>query len=156
MKRYISLILLFLLTLICGEISFAQTMTTEKCPLVKIKVNRLPDLHVPRAGHIMLDVNGEMMVASGHTTGFIPTTTAEYFSEGEWHLLQTVYAHDDGLCVKLKSGKVLLGGGHEKHLGIGQTFPVEMYDPTLIPLMVLVAFPKRERWHLAWRLTVAR
>ena len=100
------------------------------CPVVKIETKRLPDLHVPRAGHCMLEVNGELMVVGGHTTGFIPTATAEYYSEGEWHLLQTVYAHDDGLCVKLKSGKVLFGGGHEKHLGIGQTFPVEMYDPT--------------------------
>ena len=29
----------------------------------------------------------------------------------------------------LKSGKVLIAGGHEKSLGIGQTFPVEFYDP---------------------------
>ena len=99
------------------------------CPLVKIAPERLPDLHVPRAGHCAFNVNGELVVVGGHTTGFIPTATAEYYSDGEWHLLQTVYTHDDGLCVVLKSGKVLIGGGHERHLGIGQTFPVETYDP---------------------------
>lgn len=123
----------FLFLFICipwQEMLGASTDTKNtSCPVVKIETRRLPDLHVPRAGHCMLEVNGEMMVVGGHTTGFIPTATAEYYSEGEWHLLQTVYAHDDGLCVQLKSGKVLLGGGHEKHLGIGQTFPVEMYDP---------------------------
>lgn len=126
--------LLFLFIIICipWQVMHGASVDTgnTSCPVIKIETKRLPDLHVPRAGHCMLEVNGEMMVVGGHTTGFIPTATAEYFSEGEWHLLQTVYAHDDGLCVKLKSGKVLLGGGHEKHLGIGQTFPVEMYDPT--------------------------
>ena len=124
----------FLFLFVCipwQEMLGASTDTKNtSCPVVKIETKRLPDLHVPRAGHCMLEVNGELMVVGGHTTGFIPTATAEYYSEGEWHLLQTVYAHDDGLCVKLKSGKVLFGGGHEKHLGIGQTFPVEMYDPT--------------------------
>ena len=40
-----------------------------------------------------------------------------------------VYCHDDGVCVPLHTGKVLLAGGYERNLGIGQTFEVEMYDP---------------------------
>ncbi len=115
-----------------GHDSFAAVKdgtTGTACPTVRVEVERLPDLHVPRSGHSTFCVNGEVVVVGGHTTGFIPTATAEYYSDGEWHLLQTVYAHDDGLCVALKSGKVLIGGGHEKHLGIGQTFTVEMYDP---------------------------
>lgn len=99
------------------------------CPMVEMEVERLPDMNVPRAGHSMFYVNGEMVVVGGHTTGFVPTATAEYYNDGAWHLLQTVYAHDNGLGLVLKSGKVLIAGGHERHLGIGQTFPVEMYDP---------------------------
>ena len=99
------------------------------CPMVKVEVERLPDMNVPRAGHSMFYVNGEMVVVGGHTTGFIPTATAEYYRDGEWHLLQTVYAHDDGFGLVLQSGKILIAGGHERHLGIGQTFPVEMYHP---------------------------
>ena len=95
----------------------------------KIEVERLPDLNVPRAGHQLFFVNGELVVAGGHTNGFIPTPTAEYFKDGEWHVTQMVYNHDFGYSVVLKSGKVLLGGGCSEPIGIGQTFLAELYDP---------------------------
>ncbi len=90
---------------------------------------RLPDLNLPRAGCNIFWANGELTVVGGHTDGFVPTATAEYFRDGAWHLVNTVYQHDDGFAVTLPSGKVLVAGGHEKHLGIGQTFVAEMYDP---------------------------
>jgi len=99
------------------------------CPLVKVKVERLADLNHPRSGHSVLCLGSEMMVAGGHTTGFIPTPTAEYLSHGKWHELPMLYNHDDGLALVLHSGKVMLAGGHKEPLGIGQTFPIEMYDP---------------------------
>ena len=99
------------------------------CRLEKISTERLPDLNIPRSGHNVCYVNGELTIIGGHTSGFIPTPTAEYYKDGKWHLLQTVYNHDGGFSVILKSGKVLIGGGFEKHLGIGQTFVVETYDP---------------------------
>ena len=99
------------------------------CPLVRIEAERLPDLNIPRAGHHTFYINHEIVVVGGHTTGFVPTATAEYFSDGQWHLLPTVYEHDAGFFVTLKTGKVLIAGGFEKHLGIGQTFTVETYDP---------------------------
>ena len=99
------------------------------CRLEKISTERLPDLNIPRSGHNVCYVNGELTIFGGHTSGFIPTPTAEYYKDGKWHLLQTVYNHDGGFSVILKSGKVLIGGGFEKHLGIGQTFVVEKYDP---------------------------
>lgn len=99
------------------------------CPIVKVDVQQLPDLHFARSGHATLCLNGEVTVIGGHTSGFIPTATAEYFSKGKWHPTNTIYPHDNGLYVVLKSGKVLIAGGHEKHLGIGQTFPTELYNP---------------------------
>lgn len=39
------------------------------------------------------------------------------------------YNHDFGLCVRLSSGKMLLGGGATQNLGIGQSFETEVYDP---------------------------
>lgn len=99
------------------------------CPMAKLKVERLPDLHLPRGGHSLVCAGNEMVAVGGHTTGFIPTATAEYFSDGQWHLVNTLYPHDDALAVVLLSGKVLLAGGHDKSIGIGQTFPVELYDP---------------------------
>ena len=99
------------------------------CPMVKISVERLADLNIPRSGHNIFCVNGEVTVVGGHTTNFIPTATAEYYKDGKWHLMETVYPHDNGLCAPLSSGKVILAGGHEKPLGIGQTYPAEEYDP---------------------------
>lgn len=99
------------------------------CPMLKIEVERLPDLNIPRSGHGFYFVEGQPTVIGGHTSGFVLTPTAEYFSDGEWHVVPTVYPHDGGGSVLMKSGKILLFGSHEKNLGIGQTFEVEMYDP---------------------------
>lgn len=94
-----------------------------------MEVERLPDMNIPRAGHAVFCVNGELTVAGGHTTGFVPTQTAEYYKDGEWHLMQMFYNHDFGMAIKLKSGKVLLAGGVAENIGVGQTFTAELYDP---------------------------
>ena len=107
----------------------AQADRKTLCPEIKIEVERLPDLTIPRAGHELFYINGEFVVAGGHTDGFVPTPTAEYYKDGKWHQMPMVYNHDFGFSVVLKSGKVLLGGGCEQPLGIGQTFLAELYDP---------------------------
>ena len=98
-------------------------------PCVELEVERLPDMHVARSEHSFFYVNGEVVAAGGHTTGFIPTPTAEYFRDGEWHEMQMFYSHDHGFSVPLSSGKVLIAGGHKDNLGIGQSFEAELYDP---------------------------
>ena len=89
----------------------------------------MPDLNISRAGHALFYVNGELTVAGGHTNGFVPTPTAEYFKDGKWHTMQMTYTHDVGIAAVLKSGKVLLAGGCEQPAGIGQTIHAEIYDP---------------------------
>lgn len=106
-----------------------QASLADDCPRVKIKAERLPDLNIPRNSHSAVCINGEVTVFGGHTTNFIPTQTAEYFKDGEWHLMQMAYPHDNGLCLPLHSGKVFLGGGHSDPMGVGRTFNVEEYDP---------------------------
>jgi AraC-like DNA-binding protein len=101
----------------------------EMCPVVEIEVEQLPDLNIPRAGHALFYANGELTVAGGHTDGFVPTPTAEYYQDGEWHTMPMTYTHDFGLSIVLKSGKVLLAGGCEQPAGIGQTIHAEIYDP---------------------------
>lgn len=54
---------------------------------VSIEADRLPALNIPRAGHQLFIVNGEPTVVGGHSTNFKPTATAEYFKDGQWHLL---------------------------------------------------------------------
>ena len=94
-----------------------------------MEVEQLPDLNIARAGHQVFCVNGEYVVAGGHTDGFVPTPTAEYFKDGKWHVMQMTYSHDVGFSARLKSGKVLIAGGCEQPSGIGQTFNAELYDP---------------------------
>ncbi len=98
------------------------------CPIVKMQAKRLPELNIPRSGHSLFVVNGEPTVVGGHTSSFVPTATAEYFSHGEWHLVPTAYPHDHGFSIPLSSGQVMIGGGHAEPLGIGHTYSVEMYD----------------------------
>ena len=107
----------------------ATAQQQKTCPVVKIEVEQLPDLNIPRAGHALFYANGELTVAGGHTSGFVPTPTAEYFQDGEWHTMPMTYTHDSGLSIVLKSGKVLLAGGCEQPAGIGQTIHAEIYAP---------------------------
>ena len=107
----------------------SPNQSREKCPMIQIEIERLPDLNIPRAGHELFYVNGELVVAGGHTNGFVPTPTAEYYRNGKWNQLQMVYNHDVGFSVVLKSGKVLLAGGCDQPIGIGQTHLAELYDP---------------------------
>ena len=113
------------MSLLTGQ-PVADTSFVQK----KIEAVRLPDMNMPRAFHNVFYANGELTVVGGHTSGFVMTRTAEYYSEGAWHLMNTVYMHDNGIAVVMDEGqRVLIAGGHEKDLGVGQTYGAEMYYP---------------------------
>lgn len=118
MRIVFSLYLLYVVLPLVAQVKF-----------VHVQPERLPDLNIPRFCHATFYINGELTVTGGHTSSFVPTPTAEYLKDGEWHVVQMAYAHDDGLCVPLRSGKVLLAGGYEKNLGVGQTIEAELYNP---------------------------
>ena len=102
----------------------------DSCKTVKMVPERLPDLNIPRFSNLAVFCqNGELTIFGGHTTGFVLTPTAEYYRDGKWHQIPMTYNHDFGLCVRLSSGKMLLGGGATQNLGIGQSFETEVYDP---------------------------
>ena len=122
-------VLLCLLLTLLPLVAQQRNSSAATCPVVKIKVERLPDMNVSRHGHMSLCVNGEPTVVGGRTTNFVPTPTAEYYKNGAWHVVPLAYCHDDGCAVELSTGKLLIAGGHEKELGIGQTFGAELYDP---------------------------
>lgn len=123
MKRRITLSVVIML------VAFSVAAHVSKCPIVKVEAERLADLNTPRAAHIAFCADGELTVVGGHTSGFVPTATAEYYRDGQWHQVPTVYAHDFAMGLPLSSGKVLIAGGQEQSIGIGQTFTVERYDP---------------------------
>lgn len=115
---------------VTGTGSLGSASGAQDCPMVKIEAERLPDLNMPRHSNLALFCqNGELTIFGGHTTGFVMTPTAEYYSNGKWHQMPMTYNHDYGLCVRLSSGKLLLGGGATQNLGIGQSFETEVYDP---------------------------
>lgn len=127
--RKIFHIILLIIALITTSKATADDVGNAKCPIIKLEAERLPDMTVPRSGHSAFLANGEVTVVGGHTSGFVLTPTAEYFENGKWHQLQTVYTHDGGISIVMKSGLVLLAGGFKDNLGIGQSFEVELYDP---------------------------
>ena len=110
-------------------ILLAVSVNVKGVPFTPMTYERLPELNTPRGAHHLEICNGEYTVFGGHTTGFVSTPTAEYFRRGKWHTVQTLYPHDAGFAVKLRSGQVMLGGGYEKTFGVGQTWGVEVYDP---------------------------
>lgn len=128
MKKIFHIILL-IIALITTSKATADDVGNAKCPIIKLEAERLPDMTVPRSGHSAFLANGKVTVVGGHTSGFVLTPTAEYFEDGKWHQLQTVYTHDGGISIVMKSGLVLLAGGFKDNLGIGQSFEVELYDP---------------------------
>lgn len=103
-----------------------QAGNEGKC--IPMTVERLPDMNVPRNAHTAAFVNGELTVIGGHTTGFIPTNTAEYYRDGAWHLIDSYFPHDYGFGVVLSQEEILVGGGCAEAFGVGQTQGVELYN----------------------------
>lgn len=95
----------------------------------RLSVERLPDMNVPRGGHQTMALGDEFVVFGGHTDGFRPTRTAEYYADGAWHTLDMLYTHDEGAAAQLPDGRVMLMGGCPEEFGIGQSWGVESYDP---------------------------
>ncbi|MBR1870062.1 MAG: helix-turn-helix transcriptional regulator [Bacteroidales bacterium] len=91
----------------------------------------MPDLNTARVGNVTMFVGGEIVTFGGHTSGFVPAATAEYFRDGHWHEIPMIYPHDEGFVAGLDDGRVMLGGGCAEAFGIGQTWGVEIYDPLL-------------------------
>ena len=120
---------LLLLLAVLATTMMAAVAKSDTCRLVPVVPDRLPDLTMPRSGHSTFFVNGTLVVTGGHTTNFVPTPTAEYYTNGEWHQLPMSYSHDNGFAVVLRTGEVLIGGGHAEELGVGQTYTLERFIP---------------------------
>lgn len=130
MKRLTVISLAALLAACAPETTGEQAVGAASGETVlPMTVERLPDLNVPRNAHTVAYVGGELTVIGGHSTGFVPTPTAEYYRDGAWHLVNSLFPHDYGFGVVLPSEEVLVGGGCAGAFGEGQTQGVELYDP---------------------------
>ena len=67
---------LWILLVICS-----LSMMVSADSLIKLQPKRLPDLNIPRISHSTFIINGELTVVGGHTSGFVPTKTAEYLKD---------------------------------------------------------------------------
>ena len=114
---------------------------------VPMHVERLPDLNIPRSAHALVAPDGELTVIGGHTTGFLLTRTAEYYKDGKWNLVETLYPHDFGSVVVLPSGEVIVAGGCDEPFGIGRSFGVECYDKTTHRFLALPILDVRRTRH---------
>jgi len=110
-------------------------------PVKKIELERLPDMKTPRAAGIVFCDGDEIHVLGGHTTGFLPTNTAEYYKNGVWYdSSPSFYPHDGGFTAFMPDGSLLVGGGSSEPFGIGQTWGVETYitkHRKFIPVSIL-------------------
>ena len=123
--------LLYILPALLLPLPLEATVTADSCPVQKLHVERLPQLNVARTGHFTFcTADGEVVVMGGHTAGFVPTAIAEFLRNGQWQQQPMIYTHDNALAVQTSQGSIIISGGHEQPLGIGQTFTFECYDPT--------------------------
>ena len=128
-------------TVICalclGVIASCSSSWTDACTVTgpdgtqwqTMTVERLPDLNVSRGNHRTLLLGDEIVVLGGHTEGFKPLETAEYYSGGAWHSMPMLYPHQNGFAAQLPGGRILLGGGSAEAFGIGQSWGAEVYAP---------------------------
>ena len=125
MKRH--LLSFVWLLLLCSCQQQPETLFVGDIPFVPMETESLPEMNTPRAGHALVWADDHILVVGGHTTGFVPSPTAEYYKNGKWHQIPTLYPHDTPFALVLKDGDVLIGGGYEKDFGVGQTWGVECY-----------------------------
>lgn len=127
MKRAFFSVMLLLLMGACRQ--SPETVLHGDIPFVPMETKRLPDMNESRSGHALVWASDHILAIGGHTTGFIPTATAEYYEGGRWHTISTLYPHDTPFAIVLNDGDVLVGGGYESIFGVGQTWGVECYHP---------------------------
>ena len=66
--------MLLLLSTTLESKAASNSNRTSVCQAQKIEFEQLPDLKIARAGHQVFCVNGEYVVAGGHTNGLSPRT----------------------------------------------------------------------------------
>lgn len=127
MKNTYLSICIFLLMLSCQQPP--EVVQQGDISYHPMETNRLPDLNIPRSGHALVWADEQLLAVGGHTTGFVPTATAEYYKNGRWHTVSTLYPHDTPFALVLQNGDVMVGGGYESNFGVGRTWGVECYHP---------------------------
>ena len=101
MKRVCFSVFLLLLLLSCQQP--LEEVRHGGITYVPMKAKRLPDMNEARMSHGLVWASDHLLAIGGHTTGFVPSTTAEYYEGGRWHTLSTLYPHDTPFALVLKN-----------------------------------------------------
>ena len=132
LMKYLGAIVSALILVSCiPEETPGQTLgEVNGVPLYKMTVERLPDLPKPRGGQHTMLLGDELTVLGGITDGFVLEPTICYLKDGAWHQVPMKYPHHYGFTTLLPDGSVMLGGGCSENFGIGQSWGVEIYNPS--------------------------
>lgn len=132
MKRLLTIIAAAILLAGCSPAEIGEHPAAGKDGVQwePLRVEHLASLNKPRGQHRTLMAGGELVVIGGHTDGFKPLETLEYFADGAWHEVPMHYSHDNGFALPLPDGTVMIGGGSAESFGIGQSWGAEIYDPS--------------------------
>ena len=130
LMKYLGAIVSALILVSCTpEGTPGQTLgEADGVPLYKMTVERLPDLPKPRGGQHTMLLGDELTVFGGITDGFVLEPNICYLKDGAW--LPMKYPHHYGFTTLLPDGSVMLGGGCSENFGIGQSWGVEIYNPS--------------------------
>ena len=144
------------LTILLLSAFYALAAAAEGHPFQKMAFERLPDLGMPIGVGQAVLLDGEITVFGGHTTGYKPVETAEYYAGGTWHSIPMNWPHDGGCVAVLPDGKVFLTGGNAEAFGIGQSFGAEIYDPDTHSFKPLGIMDRKRSLHKALALPDGR
>ena len=116
--------------MMCALVAAIATVWADDVTFSPLQYETLPDMQVPRRGHVAFaTANGDIVAVGGHTTNFDLTTTAERLHNGVWESIDISHPHDGAGYVTLPDGRVIICGGFSSGLGIGQSKYCDVYDP---------------------------
>jgi hypothetical protein len=112
--------------------------TLEEGALATLQYEKLADMKTARMSHQVFPSGTDIVVVGGHTTGFLLTTTAEIYRNGQWSDVAINSPHDGGFSLVLPDGRIMVGGGFSRAEGNGQT---TLPTSTVLPRAVLRQVP---------------
>ena len=118
------------LLIMCTLVTSAMSVWADNITFSPLQYETLPNMQVPRRGHVCFaTASGDIVAVGGHTTNFNLTTTAERLHDGVWESISINNPHDGAACVMLPDGRVLVAGGFSSRIGVGQSTVCDIYDP---------------------------
>lgn len=108
--------------------SLSSTTYTQGA-VATLQYEKTADLNIGRADHQIFASGEGFIVAGGHTTYNVPTSSAELWQNGQWKAVGMTSEHDAGFSVTLADGRVMIGGGYSERGGVGASSMTDIYNP---------------------------